>query len=508
MMRMLLSEPARCSAAALRCTCQSRLLPALWVPIFLVHLLQPALADPPKRERPPTPSRLLAHQQAEQQWLGARVLFDDGSGMHAAPGAADIPFALTQHDNAAAKFVRARLTADLGVLFNQERHLIGMANVDRDGMPLAVLGCAVCHAGKVLGRIVPGLGNKNIDPYQIGLASERLHMLYDHLPHGYRDHPDFARFAAGAAGFHQKSNRPRLANLTQGMVSTGHVLASFYEQADEPLPDDFARAAVKVPPLWGYLAKRKAGLFCDGSGKGEPVGWLIGALLPTVSNPAAVEVQLPLLEHMAGILGKLLPPAYPLTVNQQLAARGRILYTDHCSQCHGTYRRDAGGLPLFEPPRWIPYEQVQTDRDRLHNANQDFATLAAQSPLRPWIQVREDRIGGYLAPRLEGIWARFPYLHNGSVPNLMALLSRPQDRPRIFDLHGAGETYRFDPQRLGLTVPAAGSSAALRLRWRASLGARNVYDTSRSGHSSQGHDFGTDLASEQKRALIEYLKTL
>ena len=40
----------------------------------------------------------------------------------------------------------------------------------------------------------------------------------------------------------------------------------------------------------------------------------------------------------------------------------------------------------------------------------------------------------FLKPRLEGVWARFPYLHNGSVPNVAALLSRPDDRPRAFSL--------------------------------------------------------------------------
>ena len=35
-----------------------------------------------------------------------------------------------------------------------------------------------------------------------------------------------------------------------------------------------------------------------------------------------------------------------------------------------------------------------------------------------------------------------------------------------------------------------------------------VLDTSVSGNSNLGHDYGTKLSSEQKRDVIEYLKTL
>ena len=34
-----------------------------------------------------------------------------------------------------------------------------------------------------------------------------------------------------------------------------------------------------------------------------------------------------------------------------------------------------------------------------------------------------------------------------------------------------------------------------------------VLDTTSAGNSNAGHDYGTDLSEEQKRELIEYLKT-
>ena len=37
---------------------------------------------------------------------------------------------------------------------------------------------------------------------------------------------------------------------------------------------------------------------------------------------------------------------------------------------------------------------------------------------------------------------------------------------------------------------------------------RKVYDTTRSGRSNAGHTFGDDLTDAERRAVIEYLKTL
>ena len=94
---------------------------------------------------------------------------------------------------------------------------------------------------------------------------------------------------------------------------------------------------------------------------------------------------------------------------------------------------------------------------------------------------------------LDGLWLRAPYLHNGSVPFLGELLEPPERRTPVF--------YRgldvYDPVRMGFV--SAGPDAERR-------GTR--YDTSVIGNSNQGHLWGTELAPDQKRALVEYLKLL
>ena len=106
----------------------------------------------------------------------------------------------------------------------------------------------------------------------------------------------------------------------------------------------------------------------------------------------------------------------------------------------------------------------------------------------------------YRTRPLDGIWAAPPYLHNGSVPDLYALLSPAIERLSAFWL-GSRE---YDPVRVGYrTDPFEGGFQL---------------DTRLAGNSNKGHEFnegpkgngiiGPRLAPEDRFAIIEYLKTL
>ena len=145
-------------------------------------------------------------------------------------------------------------------------------------------------------------------------------------------------------------------------------------------------------------------------------------------------------------------------------------------------------------------EKVKTDRDRLSGIEGEFLQLVAENPLKDILQ--SNYLGqGYMAPRLDGIWARFPYLHNGSVPNMKALLTPPDERPKVFSVKNAGSRERFDQRFLGLTLETPKVRRRLLRR-------RSIYDVSRPGQSNRGHSFYTDLTDDEKFELIEYLKTL
>jgi cytochrome c peroxidase len=95
--------------------------------------------------------------------------------------------------------------------------------------------------------------------------------------------------------------------------------------------------------------------------------------------------------------------------------------------------------------------------------------------------------GKYFAASLKGVWARSPYLHNGSVRTMRELITLPNERARTF--HRG--SHRYDPAPMGYTDEGA-----------------YVLDTSVPGNANSGHDYGTSLSTAEKAELIEYLKTL
>jgi hypothetical protein len=100
----------------------------------------------------------------------------------------------------------------------------------------------------------------------------------------------------------------------------------------------------------------------------------------------------------------------------------------------------------------------------------------------------------YEARVLQGIWAAAPYLHNGSAPTLAELLKPPAERVTTFAI---GPIY--DRTNVGL--------AARQGRFSFLLHTTGCDDID-SGNSGCGHDFGTTLSDREKRALLEYLKSL
>jgi hypothetical protein len=105
----------------------------------------------------------------------------------------------------------------------------------------------------------------------------------------------------------------------------------------------------------------------------------------------------------------------------------------------------------------------------------------------------------YKVRPLNGIWATPPYLHNGSVPNLYALLSPVAERPKTFYLGHRD----YDPVNVGYRHDE--------------LAGGFEFDTSIRGNHNTGHEFSNEkrsgvigrlLGPDERRALIEYLKTL
>jgi hypothetical protein len=108
-----------------------------------------------------------------------------------------------------------------------------------------------------------------------------------------------------------------------------------------------------------------------------------------------------------------------------------------------------------------------------------------------------DPILAYKARPLNGIWATAPYLHNGSVPTLYELLLPPNQRKTVFWVGGT----EFDPNDVGFKSGPGDGPFEFRVR--------DANDKVIPGNDNAGHDYGTASMTEQeRRALVEYLKTL
>jgi hypothetical protein len=101
----------------------------------------------------------------------------------------------------------------------------------------------------------------------------------------------------------------------------------------------------------------------------------------------------------------------------------------------------------------------------------------------------------YKTRPLNGIWATAPYLHNGSVPNLDALLQPAAKRPKSFAIG----VRTFDPVKVGYVTEAAGFPR---------FNVNKPDGTPIVGNSNAGHQFGAGLSDAERKQLIEYLKTL
>src|SRR3984885_329688 len=118
-------------------------------------------------------------------------------------------------------------------------------------------------------------------------------------------------------------------------------------------------------------------------------------------------------------------------------------------------------------------------------------------------------VAAYKPRPLAGVWATPPFLHNGSVPTIYALLSPWEERPKKFFVG----RLEYDAKYLGyVTEPAKGTSGGF---W---------FDTKLSGNHNTGHQFrdsvdpkkpetqlgiiGPGLTPQDRMDLIEYLKVL
>jgi mono/diheme cytochrome c family protein len=359
-----------------------------------------------------------------------------------------------------------------------EFDLLGYAKTDGGW----VMNCLSCHGGMLEGKPYPGLGNNRYALQTLTEDVRRTKLLNFKKP----SHLDMAILKLPL----------NTTNGTSNSVIFGVVLGA------KRLPDmsvDTSRTVPKLvhhdmdAPPWWHLAK-KSRLYADGFSPKTHRAVMQFMLLPENDRETVLgweEDFRQILDWMHTVEA----PRYSGPIDASLAERGRAVFNDHCSRCHGTY-----GEHETYPEKVVPIAEVGTDPVRL----QALSPEHRQWMKNGWMsRFGEDRVDvnpvGYVAPPLDGVWASAPYFHNGSVPTLWHVL-HPEQRPVIW----RRTSDHFDGERVGLMVEAveaipAGTSTPDQ-RW--------YFDTSKPSKSAAGHLFVNELNEDQKRAVLEYLKTL
>ena len=179
-------------------------------------------------------------------------------------------------------------------------------------------------------------------------------------------------------------------------------------------------------------------------------------------------------------------PKYPGEIDAARAAKGQVIYAAQCASCHAKGGAQTG--------KAIPVAEVATDPEHVKAwTDSDAKKMNLLTGAVGMTGAEMQGAQGYVAKPLLGVWLLGPYLHNGSVPTLDDLLSPPDNRPKVF--------YRgydvLDQQKVGFVSTGPAAEA---------FGFR--YDTNLQGNGNGGHGYGSTLAPDDRRDLIEYLKTL
>lgn len=354
--------------------------------------------------------------------------------------------------------------------------------------------CLQCHAQLMGDSLIIGLGNSLIDfsmPFYGSTAIAEKMVLTSGTQKMIEASRNIFTAVKTAAPYLVTANRG--VNLADRLTT---ILASYRDPAsfkwlDKPqLKIDEEIIPTDVPAWW--LLKKKNGMFYNGFGRGDFSRFLMASNLLTVYDTAECREVFSHFHHVLAYIYSLEPPKYPGVINQSLAARGKILFENNCSDCHGTYGPDGKYPNLLIPGSVIKTDSMSYSSNFssprfLEWFNKSwFKTGDRQADLVPF--------NGYIAPPLDGIWITAPYLHNGSVPSLEAVLNsklRPVFWARDFINPG------YDIQNPGWVYTVSDRQYT-----------RSTYNTTLPGYSNKGHYFGDTLKDSERKAIMEYLKTL
>ena len=421
---------------------------------------------------------------------------------------------------------------------------MGFGIVEREGAKGFTFSCAACHSSNLFGKTVLGLTNRfpraneffvNMKP-GLSVLDMNVFRLWTGATDGEMELLEGARTSLGRVA----AKKPIALGLDTSLAQV--ALSLNLREADEwatpshwfetfPREDEYLDEypADSKPAVW-WNVKYKNRWLSDGSVlSGNPIFTNIiwnevgrGADLKELeawlgANPKVIE------ELTTAVFASEAPrytDFFPAeSFDLESAKRGEKLFNQSCARCHGQYdkawsRPNAQELSpaeklatvLVRPPAKTFVVDVGTDPHRRKGMKSLERLNELSISKKNAILIKAQP--GYVPPPLVGIWARWPYFHNNSVPSLCAVLTASSKRPKKYYSGEANDRERdFDQQCNG--YPAPGKVPA---SWKTP---EHLYDTKRVGMSNRGHDEGIFLKNgkeifspEEKLSIIRFLQTL
>ncbi len=428
---------------------------------------------------------------------------------------------------------------------NEKELPMGATLIKTENGEALTFGCAACHAADLFGVKVLGLTNRfpraneffrqgqKLAPYVNSFVfkevlktteGERLMMLK-------------AKNVTKWVG----TKQPTVLGLDTSLAQVALSLAKrekdayatrTFKSALNPRPNKLSTAVADSKPAVWWNVKYKNRWLSDGSiVSGNPVhtNFLWNEIGRGTDLKKLEEWMIKSEEEIEALTAAVFasrPPRYEQffgvdSIDIQKAKKGQKHYVQSCQKCHGSYEKGWDLLygNLLSKTKQIqnikviyhkktPVIDVGTDPGRylgMREFAQDLNDLEISKQLNALVEPQK----GYVPPPLDGIWARWPYFHNNSIPNLCALLTKSVNRPTSYYAGKAIDKNRdYDQECLGYPVGEKTPE-----EWKEDKSF--FYDTNKEGLSNSGHDEkifikdGREIYSyEEKRELIEFLKTL
>jgi hypothetical protein len=378
----------------------------------------------------------------------------------------------------------------------RERYGLHSAPYENAGLPMGLhyaqgpfgkgvsTDCLLCHAGVVAGQTIIGLSNSALD----------MQTMFEEL----------------GAQSKLPIKSPVQLSYVRGTVDSVNPVTFLMTLRDLDLnltrthsQPDFSKDVVSDPPAW-WLLKRKTTRNWTGNVNVNSLRVDMVNLLTPLNSPEDIKKHETTFADIHAFVMSVEPPKYPFAIDADLAKKGLGVFTLNCEWCHGTY-----GTDREYPDRIVPLDTLGTDPTLARSITKKNVELFNQTWLAKeekvkgeWYNVAE--ISGYQAPPLDGVWATAPYLHNASVPTIYHVLNS-KARPKVFTRSFRSEKDDYDVDRLGWKVTILDRPPDSQLPPHEQ---RRIYDTSLPGRGNAGHTFGDKLSEDERRAVIEYLKTL